>query len=59
MLKLPCPICSNETIVKLTKKKKPYITCNQCGIQLFFRYPKSENLLLGKIKKYEEIENGG
>jgi hypothetical protein len=35
----PCPVCVELREVKLTKKKKPYITCDPCGIQLFVRGP--------------------
>lgn len=37
--KFPCPVCSCPRDVKLTKKGKPYITCDPCGIQLFIRGP--------------------
>ena len=35
----PCPVCTDPREVKMTKKKKPYITCDPCGIQLFVRGP--------------------
>lgn len=35
----PCPVCTELHEVRLTKKKKPYITCDPCGIQLFVRGP--------------------
>jgi predicted RNA-binding Zn-ribbon protein involved in translation (DUF1610 family) len=35
----PCPVCSIPREVKITKKQKPYITCDSCGIQLFVRGP--------------------
>jgi predicted RNA-binding Zn-ribbon protein involved in translation (DUF1610 family) len=35
----PCPVCTGSREVKLTKKHKPYITCDPCGIQLFVRGP--------------------
>lgn len=35
----PCPVCIDPRQVKLTKKNKPYITCDPCGIQLFIRGP--------------------
>jgi transcription elongation factor Elf1 len=35
----PCPVCTDPREVKLTKKNKPYITCDPCGIQLFVRGP--------------------
>jgi predicted RNA-binding Zn-ribbon protein involved in translation (DUF1610 family) len=35
----PCPICTELREVRLTKKRKPYITCDPCGIQMFVRGP--------------------
>ena len=35
----PCPVCTDPREVRMTKKKKPYITCDPCGIQLFVRGP--------------------
>lgn len=35
----PCPVCTELREVRLTKKEKPYITCDPCGIQLFVRGP--------------------
>lgn len=34
-----CPICGIATDVRITKKDKPYITCDPCGVQLFVRGP--------------------
>jgi len=35
----PCPVCAELREVRMTKKNKPYITCDPCGIQLFIRGP--------------------
>lgn len=35
----PCPVCTDPREVRLTKKLKPYITCDPCGIQVFIRGP--------------------
>jgi transcription elongation factor Elf1 len=35
----PCPVCIGPREVKPTKKSKPYITCDPCGVQLFVRGP--------------------
>src|SRR5579864_4365065 len=35
----PCPVCTVNRQVKLTKKNKPYVTCDPCGVQLFIRGP--------------------
>jgi transcription elongation factor Elf1 len=37
--RFPCPVCTGAREVRLTKKHKPYITCDPCGIQLFIRGP--------------------
>src|SRR5689334_6434050 len=33
----PCPVCEADLPILLSVKQKPYCTCNDCGIQLFFR----------------------
>ena len=35
----PCPVCSSPRPVKQTKKAKPYIVCDPCGVQVFVRGP--------------------
>ena len=35
----PCPVCMEPREVRVTKKKKPYVVCDPCGIQLFIRGP--------------------
>lgn len=35
----PCPVCAALREVRLTKKAKPYVTCDPCGIQVFIRGP--------------------
>lgn len=37
--KFPCPVCTTPLEVKTTKKNKPYVTCDPCGIQVFVRGP--------------------
>ena len=33
----PCPICTAPLDVRLSKKDKPYVVCNDCGVQMFVR----------------------
>ena len=33
----PCPTCFEMREIKYTIKTKPYLTCNDCGVQLFIR----------------------
>ena len=37
--KFPCPVCTKPRDVLMTKKDKPYITCDPCGVQVFVRGP--------------------
>jgi DNA-directed RNA polymerase subunit RPC12/RpoP len=33
----PCLVCGTGLEVRLSRKEKPYIVCDSCGIQVFFR----------------------
>ena len=35
----PCPVCTEPREVRVTKKDKPYLVCDPCGIQVFIRGP--------------------
>ncbi|MFB3923939.1 MAG: hypothetical protein ACE145_19635 [Terriglobia bacterium] len=35
----PCPVCAAPREVRVTKKAKPYVTCDPCGVQVFIRGP--------------------
>jgi transcription elongation factor Elf1 len=64
--KFPCPICSQPLVVKLTKKDKPYLICDPCGVQVFVRGPAgiqefkrllergSRNGTLGRLEEMEK-----
>lgn len=36
-MEFPCPICGAGLPIRPSKRKKPYCTCNHCGVQLFVR----------------------
>lgn len=36
-LMFPCPVCTGPREVLMTKKDKPYLTCDPCGVQVFIR----------------------
>ena len=38
MSKFPCPLCQQPLTIRTTKKDKPYLTCEQDGLQMFVRY---------------------
>lgn len=33
----PCPLCGAGLPILASKRKKPYVICNLCGVQLFVR----------------------
>ena len=33
----PCPVCTEPREVRETKKAKPYLICDPCGVQVFVR----------------------
>ena len=33
----PCPLCGRGLDVRQTKKDKPYVICDPCGVQMFIR----------------------
>jgi len=33
----PCPLCGAGLPILASKRKKPYCTCNDCGVQIFVR----------------------
>ena len=35
----PCPVCTRALDVRESKKHKPYVVCEPCGIQIFVRGP--------------------
>jgi DNA-directed RNA polymerase subunit RPC12/RpoP len=62
----PCPVCTRPLSVKLTKKDKPYVTCDPCGVQVFVRGPAgieqfrrliASGRRAGTLERLEEIEH--
>jgi len=50
----PCPLCAKGLDVRQTKKKKPYVICDPCGVQLFIRSKagmQSFNQLVGDAER--------
>jgi len=37
--KFPCAVCALPCDVRQSKKHKPYLICDHCGVQLFIRAP--------------------
>jgi DNA-directed RNA polymerase subunit RPC12/RpoP len=36
-MEFPCPLCGAGLPILASKRKKPYCTCNKCGVQIFVR----------------------
>ena len=49
MPKIRCFLCDEQVLVKRTRKKKPYIVCDRCGLQMFVRYEKGIKRLKDKV----------
>lgn len=45
-----CPVCGNDTDLKITKKSKSYLNCAGCGCQVFARGALSDSILRGKVR---------
>jgi len=48
----PCPICFEMLEVKYTTKSKPYLTCNNCFVQLFVRGKEGITKFMNLIPNY-------
>ena len=35
--RFPCPVCAARLDVRTSKKRKPYVVCDPCGVQMFVR----------------------
>jgi hypothetical protein len=34
-MKFPCPLCKNPKTVKINRKSRPYLRCDDCGVLMF------------------------
>ena len=39
MMKFPCPLCSSLKEVRINRKSKPYLRCDDCGVLMFVNRP--------------------
>lgn len=46
---LPCPLCERTLKIRISKTGKPYIVCDNCGVQMFVRYPAGIERLTDKV----------
>ena len=55
----PCPLCGAGLPIRFSKRKKPYCTCNDCGIQLFVRGKRGIARLRELVRKGILISSSG
>lgn len=46
--RFPCPLCTTGLDVRQSKKGKPYVVCDPCGVQVFVRLPQG-------IQRFEQL----
>lgn len=44
-----CPVCFKLLLVKYSNRNKPYLICNECGMQLFIRGEKARKLFAKQV----------
>jgi hypothetical protein len=53
---IPCFLCGNGLEVKISKRHKPYLICDWCGVQTFIRGKRG----IASFNEYKTmLENGG
>ena len=50
MSKVHCFLCQSPLEIRTSKKEKPYLVCDDCGVQIFFRLPKG----IRRLKRLQE-----
>jgi len=38
-MNFPCPLCGRPLPVRINKRNKPYLRCDDCGVLLFVNKP--------------------
>jgi hypothetical protein len=54
---IPCFLCQQDIEIKSSKRGKPYLVCNSCGIQTFIRGKKGIKLFSDLITSINTKEN--
>jgi len=50
MSNVNCFLCQTSLEIRTSKREKPYLVCDDCGIQIFFRLPKGIRRLKQRLK---------
>ena len=54
--RIPCFLCGIELEVRHSKRDKPYLICDPCGVQIFIRREKGIDLLKGLLNFLSQKE---
>ena len=46
-----CWLCGSPTEIRFSKKDRPYLICEECGVQVFIRYQRAEDLLAERVRQ--------
>jgi len=60
-VKLPllCPVCRNrEALLRYSRKDTAYVVCT-CGIRIFIWDTEAEDLMLKRVKDYQDVRSNG
>jgi uncharacterized Zn finger protein len=41
----PCPLCRTQTEIKMNKKSRPFLRCDNCGVLMFINKEKGIQLI--------------
>ena len=51
-MKRSCPLCGKETVIKINKKSRPFLRCDDCGVLMFINKQRGIDIINdGLVKK--------
>ena len=57
-LMFQCPVCERWLLVMKSKRDKPYVVCDDCGVQMFIRFNEGIKRFFQKCVKKSNIKEG-
>ena len=52
----PCSLCGAPLAIRETKKGKPHLICNSCGVQMFIRYAEGIHRLEQLLAEAQNVD---
>ena len=50
----PCPLCLSPLDVRQSKKRRPYVCCDACGVQLFVRNESGMRMFERLVQEHDQ-----